>query len=106
MKKLTIPEVTNDIRKITSEHPGLIKAIGIFGSLARGDEHDGSDIDLIVEYNSLQEFSMEPFTKSLSPLPQPSKKSLSCSLFRRKFKIAKIALDENSGLRPNRRFFS
>ena len=63
MKKLTIQEVINDIRKIISAHTDLIKVIGIFGSLAHEDEHDGSNIDLMVEYNSLQEFSMEPFTK-------------------------------------------
>ena len=37
MKKLTIPEVTNDIREIISPHTDIIKTIGIFGSLARGD---------------------------------------------------------------------
>ena len=63
MKKLNIPEVTNDIREIISPHIDLIKAIGIFGSLARGDYHDESDIDLIVEYNSFTEFTMEPFAK-------------------------------------------
>ena len=62
MKKLTTPEVTKDIREIISPQQDLVKAIGIFGSLARGDYHDESDIDLIVEYNSLSEFSMELYT--------------------------------------------
>ena len=63
MKKLSVPELSNDILNIVSQHPDLIKVIGIFGSLARGDYHDESDIDLIVEYNSFSEFSMETFTK-------------------------------------------
>ena len=63
MKSLSIPEITKDIHEVISPHPGLIKAIGIFGSLARGDYHDESDIDLIVEFNSPPEFSMEPFAK-------------------------------------------
>ena len=63
MKKLTILEVAKDIREIISPHQDLIKVIGIFGSLARGDYHDESDIDLIVEYNYFSEFTMEPFTK-------------------------------------------
>ena len=40
----------------------MIKKIGIFGSLARGDFNQDSDIDLLVEYNMSSNFSMEPFT--------------------------------------------
>ena len=63
MKTLAISEVSQDIRDIISPHTEMIKEIGIFGSLARGDNHDKSDIDLIVEFNPPLEFSMELFER-------------------------------------------
>ena len=63
MKELNVKDVAMDIREVVSENPGLIKAIGIFGSLARGDYHRHSDIDLLVEYASTPTFDMEPYTR-------------------------------------------
>ena len=62
MKELNVQDVSKDIREIVSENPGLIKAIGIFGSLARGDYDLDSDIDLLVEYASTPTFEMELYT--------------------------------------------
>lgn len=61
-KEMNIQAVTDDIRDLLSLKPGLIRKIGIFGSLARGDFHEGSDIDLLVEYNSPPVFSMDRIT--------------------------------------------
>jgi predicted nucleotidyltransferase len=62
-KELSIQNVANDIVKMLSPNPGLIKKIGIFGSLARGDFNEESDIDLLVRYDSPPVFSMEKITK-------------------------------------------
>jgi len=61
-KNLNIHDVAMDIHEIVSTSPGLIKSIGIFGSLARGDFNHESDIDLLVEYDSPPVFDMTPFT--------------------------------------------
>jgi uncharacterized protein with HEPN domain/predicted nucleotidyltransferase len=55
-----MPGPTKELREeviiaISSRYPALkklfgVKKIGIFGSLARGDEHPGSDIDIEVEF--------------------------------------------------------
>ena len=60
-KEMSIQNVADDIRSIISLNPGLVKKIGIFGSLARGDFDEGSDIDLLVRYNSPPVFSLELF---------------------------------------------
>ena len=57
-KEMNIQSVINDIRTILSLSPGLVKKIGIFGSLARGDFNEDSDIDLLVRYDSPAVFSM------------------------------------------------
>ena len=62
MKELRVQDVATDIREIMSTSPGLIKAISIFGSLARGDYNRNSDIDLLVEYASPPAFEMELYT--------------------------------------------
>jgi len=62
-KEMNIQNVTNDIRTMLSLNPGLIKKIGIFGSLARGDFNEKSDIDLLVRYDSPSVFSMDKITK-------------------------------------------
>lgn len=62
MKNLNIAGVADDIRSTVSARPELIKQIGIFGSLARGDHGSNSDIDLLVEYNAAPSFDMESFT--------------------------------------------
>jgi len=65
-RTLSIESVASVINDILKEKPGLIKAIGVFGSLARGDFNDNSDIDLLVEYNEPPVFSMELFNKYCS----------------------------------------
>jgi predicted nucleotidyltransferase len=65
-KVVSIQDVSVDIRSIVTLHPGLIKKVGIFGSLARGDFNDSSDIDLLVEYNSPTVFSMDSFERYCS----------------------------------------
>ena len=62
VKNLNVQDVAKDINEIVSASPGLIKSIGIFGSLARGDFNNESDIDLLVEYDSPPVFDMAPFT--------------------------------------------
>ena len=62
-KEMNIQNVANDIRAMLSLNPGLIKKIGIFGSLARGNFSNESDIDLLVRYDSPPVFSMEKITR-------------------------------------------
>jgi predicted nucleotidyltransferase len=62
-KEMNVQNVINDIRKVLSINPGLIKKAGIFGSLARGDFNEESDIDLLMWYDSPPVFSMEKITR-------------------------------------------
>ena len=62
-KEMNIQNVKDDIRTMLSLHPGLVKKIGIFGSLARGDFSEKSDIDLLVRYDSPQTFSLDLFDR-------------------------------------------
>jgi len=62
-KEMNIQAVMNDISVLLSNYPDLIEKIGIFGSLARGDFNENSDIDLLVRYDSPPVFSMEKFTR-------------------------------------------
>ena len=62
-KELNIQNVADDIRAVISQNQDLVKKIGIFGSLARGDFNDGSDIDLLAWYDSPSIFSMDKITK-------------------------------------------
>jgi predicted nucleotidyltransferase len=61
-KEINIENIADDIRSILSVSPGLVKKIGVFGSLARGDYNEKSDIDLLVECNMPANFSMKLFT--------------------------------------------
>jgi len=63
IQDLNVNDVAKVIHEILSASPGLIKSIGIFGSLARGDFNHESDIDLLVEYDSPPVFDMAPFIK-------------------------------------------
>ena len=62
-KEMNVQNVADDIRNVLLLNPGLIRKIGIFGSLARGDFNEKSDIDLLVRYDSPPVFSVEKFTK-------------------------------------------
>jgi len=82
----------NDIKKtILSLHDNLknkynIKTIALFGSYARGEERDSSDIDILVDFEvtpdlltfiELEEFLSEKLKKSVDLVPlRKLKKSL------------------------------
>ncbi len=41
--------------RLRAESPGLkrkygVKSLGLFGSMARGDDHEGSDVDVLVTF--------------------------------------------------------
>ena len=63
MKSFDINTIANDINNIVKAKPGLIKKIGIFGSIARGNFHGESDIDLLVEYINPPDFTMQLFAR-------------------------------------------
>jgi predicted nucleotidyltransferase len=58
---MTIESVSAEIRKIIAPHADLVKKVGIFGSLARGDFNEGSDIDLLIEYATVHDMNMNRF---------------------------------------------
>jgi predicted nucleotidyltransferase len=60
---MDLGSVSADINRLVSADRTLIKRIGIFGSLARGDYNDGSDIDLLVEYASTPKFLLDRFDR-------------------------------------------
>jgi predicted nucleotidyltransferase len=47
--------------RLNAEAPGLrkkygVRSIAIFGSMARGDDHEGSDVDVLVEFEGKANF--------------------------------------------------
>ena len=62
-KVFDISNVSDDIRKVILDYSTVVKRIGVFGSLARGDYNMDSDIDILVEYNATPEFSLDLFTQ-------------------------------------------
>jgi len=60
---MDLGSVSADISNLVSSERALIKRIGIFGSLARGDYNDSSDIDLLIEYASTPKFILDRFDR-------------------------------------------
>jgi predicted nucleotidyltransferase len=44
-----VEQYRNDIKALAARHQG--KRVRLFGSVARGEERDGSDIDLLVDFS-------------------------------------------------------
>ena len=51
MRTMTMNEISDIVVSIVSKYP-CISRIGVFGSYARGDFDDTSDIDILYDYNS------------------------------------------------------
>lgn len=64
------------IKQILRDHEGIlrdrykVRRIGLFGSYVRGDTHQGSDLDVLVEFSDtislLQLVSLENYLSSLT----------------------------------------
>jgi len=61
LKEMTIQSVMDDIASFISENPGIISKIGVFGSLARGDFNEESDIDLLIKNHSGNVFNLDDY---------------------------------------------
>ena len=55
--------VITDIRDTLFQHPGPVKRVGVFGSLATGRFTDNSDIDIAIEFASEDDFEVERFSR-------------------------------------------
>jgi predicted nucleotidyltransferase len=64
MQKLKLDSVIIDIKSIVSQDPSTIRRIGVFGSLARQETHEKSDIDIAIEYET-KNYSFDNFVKFL-----------------------------------------
>jgi predicted nucleotidyltransferase len=47
--------------RLTAEAPGLrkkygVKSLSVFGSMARGDDHEGSDVDVLITFDGSATF--------------------------------------------------
>lgn len=62
MKSFELTTVLDDIRPLVIGSP-LVGKVGVFGSLARGDYTQESDIDLLIEYVQLPVFSLDHVEK-------------------------------------------
>ena len=60
-KAINISDVSNEIRRIIADNAGLVKKVGIFGPLARGNFDDSSDIDILIEYAETPDFKPERY---------------------------------------------
>ena len=63
MKTLDLTSVITDIKIILAQNPGSVKRVGVFGSLAKGNTTDKSDIDIAIEYLGEVEFDFSRFVK-------------------------------------------
>jgi len=48
-KEIIIKKLSQELSSLKSQYP--IKELGIFGSVARGDDTKKSDVDILVEFN-------------------------------------------------------
>ena len=55
--------VITDIRETLSQHPGPVKRVGVFGSLATGKFTDDSDIDIAIEFAPGTDYDFERFVR-------------------------------------------
>jgi len=69
MNKLELESVIFDIKSIISQDPSTIRRIGVFGSLARHETHEKSDIDIAIEYET-ENYSFDNFVKFLEVCEQ------------------------------------
>ncbi len=49
------------LKRLNAEAPGLrrrygVKSLAVFGSIARGDDHEGSDVDVLVTFEGSATF--------------------------------------------------
>ena len=95
-KEMNIQAVAEDIRALIAHEPKLVKRIGIFGSLARGDYNNDSDIDLLVEYDMPPSFVMKLYT-SYCELCNKIEETL-MELYQRKVDIVHFENDSLSNL--------
>ena len=61
MNTLELNSVITDIREALSLHPGPVKRVGVFGSLATGKFTDSSDIDIAIEFAPGIDYNFERF---------------------------------------------
>lgn len=60
---LTIPDIQNVVKELAVKHE--VKEVFLFGSYARGEETQNSDIDLRVEMGTLSPWSLTRFYTDL-----------------------------------------
>jgi predicted nucleotidyltransferase len=63
-RSMTRKTVISRIRKNRAQLEKLgVKSLSIFGSMARGEDHPGSDVDILVEFNGRATFDRYMDTK-------------------------------------------
>ncbi len=67
MRKEEIIQKLKRYKPVLEEKYGVIK-VGIFGSVARGDESDRSDIDIVVELKEISPFILVDIKRELTKL--------------------------------------
>jgi predicted nucleotidyltransferase len=60
-KELNLENVCEEIRNIIADERELVSRIGVFGSLARGDFNEKSDIDVLIEYAAPSVLSVDHY---------------------------------------------
>ncbi|MCL2197603.1 MAG: nucleotidyltransferase domain-containing protein [Defluviitaleaceae bacterium] len=63
MQPLEINSVIFDVKSILSQNPAPVRRIGVFGSLAKGQIHNDSDIDIAIEYEPGESYDFNNFVK-------------------------------------------
>jgi len=75
MKQAVPPRVAAEIRSILARHPQVRRAV-LFGSRAKGNFREGSDIDLALEGDALQNADLVTILGELDEAPIPQKVDL------------------------------
>ena len=72
MSMTTLDGKIIDIINSAHKYP-CIKRVGVFGSFARGDNYDGSDIDLLYDYDSGSEQSTDEILEYVDEIDEKIK---------------------------------
>lgn len=75
MNEAVPPHVAAEIRSILARHPQVHRAV-LFGSRAKGNFREGSDIDLALEGDALQSADLATMLGELDEAPIPQKVDL------------------------------
>jgi len=99
--QLELNNVILDIKTILSQNPAPVKRIGVFGSLAKGQIHEKSDIDIAIEYDPGEDYDFNRFV-DFCEICEALRESIA-DIYNRKIDIVHVEEGEDNFLDEIRR---